>query len=195
MPEHPAPPEPDDDAPVDTDQKPALPIAPPANGRDEPARGGKPTPTTRADRRAEIERDLKSLTPEQKKELARLNRFVFSFGVGALVAMVGLSLPVPWPAIGLAALVFSAVLAIRGIKLARRTPLARGVIVYLSMGLGLLAMFSVYATPVVITWGEQLRYQQCLRQTQTIEGADACRDKLEQATKSDWTRILRQLRD
>ncbi|MDR3107391.1 MAG: hypothetical protein LBU05_04235 [Bifidobacteriaceae bacterium] len=124
----------------------------------------------------------------------RVNRYVFGFGIAALTAMIGLTTTVPWPILGLAALIGSAVIGIRGIMIARRVPLARGAIIYLGMGLGLLAMFALYSIPLVITWGDQWEYQQCLRQTQTIEGEDACRTQFEEATKADWTRILRQLR-
>jgi hypothetical protein len=147
----------------------------------------------RAAKRAQLERDLKALTPEQKKQVVRVNRYVFGFGIGALAAMIGLNLPVPWPVLGLAALVVSAVVAVKGLILAHRTPLARGAVVYLAMGLGLLSLFALYSIPLIITWSDQLDYRDCLSQTQTIEGQDACRDQFQEATKADWTRILRQL--
>jgi hypothetical protein len=173
------------DAPTEEDRQPAAPEPPDRKQRPE---------NDRAAKRAQFERDLKALTPEQKADLMRVNRYVFAFGAGALVSMIGLTLPLPWPAVGLAAMALSLFVAIRGIILAKRTPLARGVVVYLAMGLGLLGMFAVYSIPLIITWGDQWEYQQCVSQTQTIEGQDACLTQLEQATKSDWARILRQLR-
>ncbi|MDR0593804.1 MAG: hypothetical protein LBG60_11220 [Bifidobacteriaceae bacterium] len=185
------------ETPPEGDQPTESPEPPPPTGPQGPhgPQGPRRPDSDRAARRAQIERELKAMTPEQKRDLVRVNRFVFGFGAGALVTMIGLTLPLPWPVLGLAALVVSLILAIRGIALARRVPLARGVIVYLAMGLGLLGMFAVYSIPLIITWGDQWEYQQCLGQTQTIEGQDACRAQLEQATKSDWASLLRQLRD
>ncbi|MDR1633454.1 MAG: hypothetical protein LBS27_00690 [Bifidobacteriaceae bacterium] len=172
--------------------------APPAEDRPSTAPespdGNEPPENDRAAKRAQFERDMKALTPEHKQNLMRVNRYVFGFGAGALVSMIGLTLPLPWPAVGLAAIVASLVLAIRGIILAKRTPLAKGVVVYLAMGVALLGMFAIYSVPLIITWGDQWEYQQCVGQTQTIEGQDACQAQLEQATKSDWAKILRQFR-
>jgi hypothetical protein len=137
---------------------------------------------------------MEALTPDQRQQLTRVNRLVLGFGLGALVAMIGLTLPLPWPVLGLVALAGSAALAIKGIALAHRTPLARGVVVYLSMGLALLAMFTLYSIPLLLTWGERWEYQQCLGQTQTIEGQDACTDQYEKATKSNWANLIDQLR-
>ncbi|MDR1187692.1 MAG: YIP1 family protein [Bifidobacteriaceae bacterium] len=168
------------------------------DGRPDPPQGPsgrRSASQDRAAKRAQLERDLKALTPEQKQQLTRVNRFVLGFGAGALAAMIGLTLPLPWPALGLVALVVSVIVGARGIVLAHRLPLTRGAVIYLSMGLGLLAMFAVYSVPLVLTWGDQWEYQQCLEQTQTIEGQDACLTEFEKATKADWKNILRQLRD
>jgi hypothetical protein len=149
----------------------------------------------RAAKRAELERELKALTPEQRQSLARVNRFVFGFGLCALVMMVTLTMRLPWPAIGLAALVAAIVVGIRGIILARTVPLAKGVVVYLSLGLALVGLFAVYSVPLIVTWSDQWRYQQCLNQTQTIQGQDSCRDEFEEATEVGWSNFLRRLTD
>jgi hypothetical protein len=143
----------------------------------------------RSARREDLQRQLKELKPGEKRDLVRVNRLMLGFGVVALLAMISLSLPLPWPVAGLAGLVAGAVLAIRGIRLARRTPLAGGAVLYLALGLGLLGMFSLYSIPLVATWGEQWDYQQCLGQTQTIAGRDACYDSYREATEADWRRI------
>ncbi|MDR2378906.1 MAG: hypothetical protein LBD70_05740 [Bifidobacteriaceae bacterium] len=137
---------------------------------------------------------MRALTPEQKKSLMRVNRHVFGFGAAALATMIGLTLPLPWPALGLAAMALALVLAIKGIVLARRTPMGKGVIVYLAMGIGLLATFALYSIPLLVTWADQWEYQQCRSQALTIEGEDACLARFEEAAKSDWATILRQLR-
>jgi hypothetical protein len=152
-------------------------------------RGGR----DRAARREELQRELKALKPSQKRDLIRVNRFVLGFGAVALLAMITLTMPLPWPAAGLAALVAAAALGIRGIRLARRTPLARGAVMYLALGLGLLGMFTLYSIPLVTTWEEQWDYQQCLGQTQTIEGRDACYEDYQKATEADWRQILQRV--
>jgi hypothetical protein len=144
----------------------------------------------RAAKREKLQQELKALKQDQKRDLLRVNRIVLGFGGLALVAMITLSLPLPWPAAGLLALIVAAVLAIRGIRLARRTPLAGGAVMYLALGLGLLGMFSLYSIPLVTTWGEQWEYQQCVAQTQTIEGRDDCFAAYEKATEADWRQIL-----
>jgi hypothetical protein len=144
----------------------------------------------RAAKREEFERTLKSLTADQKRELGRVNRFVLGFGGLALVTMIALTMPLPWPAVGLVAMLTALIVAIRGIRAARRTPLAGGAVTYLTLGLVLLGMFAFYCIPLVTTWEEQWDYQRCLEQTQTIEGADACRAAFEKATESDWRRLL-----
>lgn len=144
----------------------------------------------RAAKREKLQQELKALKQEQKQDLVRVNRFVLGFGGLALVAMIALSLPLPWPAAGFLALVAAAVLAIRGIRLARRTPLAGGAVMYLALGLGLLGMFTLYSIPLITTWEEQWDYQQCVAQTQTIEGRDACFAAYEKATEADWRQLL-----
>jgi hypothetical protein len=142
----------------------------------------------------ELERQVKALSPANKKDLARVNRFVTGFFLVTLVAMIALALPLPWPAVGLAAVIAGAAVAVRGIMLARKTPLGSGAVMYLSLGLALLGMFTLYSIPQVATWEDQWAYQECLEQTQTIEGQDACLAAYEEATKADWTRLIQPAR-
>ncbi|MDR2380781.1 MAG: hypothetical protein LBE08_06360 [Bifidobacteriaceae bacterium] len=141
-------------------------------------------------KRDELERALKALSVDDKRRLARVRRFMTGFGFLALAAMIALSLPLPWPAAGIVAMVAGVIAAIRGIVLARHTPFAGGAVTYLALGLVLLGIFAVYCIPLVASWEEQWAYQQCLRQTQTIEGEDACRASFEQATEADWRRLF-----
>jgi ABC-type transport system involved in cytochrome c biogenesis permease subunit len=120
----------------------------------------------------------------------RVNRSVLGFGLAALAAMAAMSLPLPWPALGLAAIVVALVIAIRGIALARRTPLSSGAVMYMGLGLGLLAMFTLYSIPLIATWQDQWAYQECLQMTQTIQGQDSCRATFEKATEIDWRKLL-----
>ncbi|MDR2114170.1 MAG: hypothetical protein LBO75_02705 [Bifidobacteriaceae bacterium] len=172
----------------------SLPPAPPVREPD-PPRSGKDEARERAQKdreqkRAELEKELKALTAEQRAELARVNRHVLGFGAAAMAAMVALILPLPWPALGIAALIGAVIVALRGIVLARRIPLARGAIMYLSLGLSLLGVFMLYSVPLLFTWEDQWNYQQCVEQTQTIQGQDTCLDTLEKATKNNWQRLL-----
>ncbi|MDR2252417.1 MAG: hypothetical protein LBD97_00905 [Bifidobacteriaceae bacterium] len=175
-------------------QPPDLTNAPPpkkgGRGRASKDEARRRADSTRAARREETQRALKALSPEKKRELVRVNGFMLGFGALALLAMITLTLGLPWPAVGLVAMVIAVVTAIRGIRLARRTPLARGAVTYLALGLVLLAMFAFYCIPLATTWQEQWEYQRCMSQTQTIEGEDACRAAFEKATESDWRRIF-----
>jgi hypothetical protein len=147
--------------------------------------------TDRQAKREELQRAVKALSPAKKRDLVSVNRFVMGFGLLALVAMISLTMPLPWPAVGLVALIIAVVTAIRGIRLARRTPMGNGAVMYLSLGLALLGMFTLYSIPLATTWEEQWEYQQCLEQTQTIEGQDTCLAAYEKATKDDWGRLFR----
>jgi hypothetical protein len=137
-----------------------------------------------------LARLLEAATTEQKERLKKVNRHVIWFGFLSLVTMICLILPLPWPAVAFVALPVALVVAIRGIVLARRDQLTKGATVYLAFGLALLGVFGLYTIPLLITWGPQWDYQQCLQQAVTIEGRDACLTAFEQATKPDWTRLL-----
>jgi hypothetical protein len=184
--------------PTESERTSPDPKPPPGTNRG-PGRGGRRRSKDEARRRAakdreakreDLERQVKALSPAKKRDLVRVNRFVVGFGLLALVAMIALTMPLPWPGPGLAALIVAVAVAVRGIRLARRTPLGNGAVMYLSLGLALLGMFTVYSIPMVTTWEEQWDYQQCLSQTQTIEGQDACRAAYEKATADDWSRVL-----
>jgi hypothetical protein len=167
------------------------PYAPPEPGK-KPTKvpAPKPTPEDRAKRRATMAKALADLTPEQRANLASVNRSILYFGVTALGAMIGISLPLPWPAVGVALLVLAIVIAIRGIAKAQKTPMAGTAILYLALGLGMCAMFAIYAVSIAATWPQQWDYQQCVAQSQTVQGQDACRATLQETTKDRWSTTL-----
>jgi hypothetical protein len=153
------------------------PYAPPEPGKQPDKNKGpapKREPEDRDARRARMTKALESLTKEQRENLVKVNRSVLYFGASALGAMIGISLPLPWPIVGIALLILAVVIAIRGIVRAQKTPMAGTVILYLALGLGMCAMFGLYAVGIAATWPEQWEYQQCVSEAQTVQGQESC---------------------
>jgi hypothetical protein len=135
-------------------------------------------------------KELEALGPEDRERLVRVNRQVLFFGACALGAMFSMSLPLPWPALGVVLLVLAVVLAIRGLVTANGLPLASGASLYLGLGLGMCAMFALYAVGLAATWGEQWDYQQCVTQSQTVQGRDACTSQYKQDTQNMFSDLF-----
>jgi hypothetical protein len=151
-----------------------------------------PNPFSRAARRERMEQELRALTGPQREALMKVNRMVVYFGLLALGAMITLSLSLPWPAVGMALLVAATVVGIVAIRKASSVPLARGAVLYLALGLGLVGMFAIYAFGLILTWGPQWEYQRCLNDAQTVQGQDACAAEFKNSTQNLWTGLLGQ---
>lgn len=161
---------------------------PPGNGRPpEPKRPRE----DRASRRARLIQEIRDLPKEQRDKLRRVNRLVLYCMSATLGAVLTLSMPLPWPALGIAFVVFTVVVAIRGLVMALKTPLAQGSIVFFAMGLAMSALFTFYSVGLVMTWQQHWDYQRCLSQAQTVQGQDQCTAQFKDATESILTNLLR----
>jgi len=121
----------------------------------------------------------------------RVNRLVF-YCMGALAgAALAMSMSLPWPVLGIGLLVVTAILAIRGLVKATRTPLAQGTILFFSMSLAMTILFALVGAGVIATWPERWAYEQCQSQAQTVSDRDACTEQLNNDTQSRITDLLR----
>lgn len=165
----------------------------PAAAKPDTRADGRPDAAGLMDRRARrerLEQELRNLTPEQRDSLVKLNRMVLYFGGLMLLAMLGLFMPLPWPALGMVALAAAVVMGVVGIVRAQKVPMGRGAVMYLALGLGLAATLAFYAMGLLVTWGPQWDYQQCLSDAQTVQGRDACVSTLQNQTANLWNRLI-----
>ena len=160
-----------------------------------PGSGPQPRPKRpredRSSRRARLVKEIQALPKDQRDKLKRVNRFVLYCMGLSLGAMVTMSMPLPWPVLGAALVVATVVVAIRGLIMAIKTPLAQGSMVFFGMGLAISVLFVFYSFGLAVTWQQQWNYQQCLRQTQTVQGQDQCMTQFKDATQSTLNGLLR----
>ena len=145
----------------------------------------------KAARRARLIKQLKELPTEDRQKLAKVNRLVLYCMATTIAAMVTLSLPLPWPAIGMVLAITTVVLALTGLVKASKVPLAQSSMLFFGMGLAMSAIFALYSLGLIMTWTQQWEYQQCLSQAQTVTGQDQCTAQFKDATKSQFGDMLR----
>ena len=145
----------------------------------------------RTSRRARLIKEMEALPIEQRDKLKRINRLVMYCMGSSLGAMLAISMPLPWAVLGMAMVVVTVVIAIRGLVMAVKVPLAQGSIVFFAMGLAMSALFALYSFAIVLTWQQQLDYQRCLQQTQTVQGQDQCTTQFKDSTQSVLSNLLR----
>jgi len=136
-------------------------------------------------------KEIAALPQEQRDKLKRINRLVLYCMGSSLGAMLAMSMLLPWAALGMALVVVTVVIAIRGLVMAIRVPLAQGSIVFFAMGLAMSALFALYSIGIILTWQQQWDYQRCLQQTQTVQGQDQCATQFKDSTQSVLTNLLR----
>ena len=167
-------------------------LPPPAGPGQNSGPGGPKQPREgRAARRARLIKELQQLPKEQRDKLRRVNRLVLYSMGGTVGAMLTLSMPIPWPAVGMALVVLTMIVAIRGLGAASKAPLAQGSVVYFIMALVMSALFSLYSVGLALTWSQQWDYQQCLNRAQTVAAQDQCTAQFKDATETIFSNLLR----
>ena len=145
----------------------------------------------RAERRARLQKEIKNLPKEQRNQLGRINRLVL-FAMGSTIgALVTISMPLPWPAVGIGLVILTMVLAIRGLSAAIRTPFAQGTIAFFVTAIAISGLFSLYSAVLVMTWPQQWTYQQCLSRAQTVAAQDQCTAQFGDATQNLMINLFR----
>lgn len=123
--------------------------------------------------------------PPVDPEAARAaSRQAMHFGLLMLASMVTSSLPLPWQAAALVFAVAAVVVGVRALRAVWVSGLRGGLLVIVSVLLGLAGMTTVSLATMLALWPLQMERQECLHGALTIAAEERCNDAYDDALRS-----------
>jgi tetrahydromethanopterin S-methyltransferase subunit F len=131
---------------------------------------------------AQARANFEKLSPEQRKDWTAVAKRAMGFTGLVFAGLIVTMLPLPWPALAFALLIWALILGARTMPRARKLPEGRRTVNSLIIGMAVAVLLLGYTGLMAVQWPAQWELQRCQSTALTQAGQDKCTAQYNQHT-------------